>query len=122
VEIPLEFVDIIAALVQDSDEHCTVMTHRINDYLSPFQRREDFAHKYDLAIERTIKSMAQKNTYGLSMAAYQSIEHTTPNIPWVTHMKRSPKNHNSSLYNSTFVFIDGKFIISLYYHLIYNKL
>jgi hypothetical protein len=40
VEIPPIYLDLIAALVQDSDEPCTVLTSRINEILSPFLRNE----------------------------------------------------------------------------------
>jgi hypothetical protein len=41
IEIPTVYLDLIAALVQDSDEPCTVLTSRINDILSPFMRNEN---------------------------------------------------------------------------------
>jgi hypothetical protein len=41
------------------------------------------AHKFDLAIEKTIKQVAQKVTYGLKQEVYANIEHNAPNIPWV---------------------------------------
>lgn len=40
VEIPPAYMDLIAALVQDSDEPLTVLVARINDTLSPFARNE----------------------------------------------------------------------------------
>ncbi|KAI8079698.1 uncharacterized protein B0P05DRAFT_469850 [Gilbertella persicaria] len=105
IEIPTEFLDVIAALVQDSDEHFTVLVNRINDILSPFQRKEDVAHRYDLAIEKAVKAIAQKMPYGLGHADYVSMEHHAPNVPWVSveldhiHLIRLC---------SIFVFIDGK--------------
>lgn len=40
VEIPAEFLDLIAALVQDSEEPFTILSTRIDDLLSPFLRDE----------------------------------------------------------------------------------
>lgn len=40
IEIPPAYMDLIAALVQDSEEPLTVLTSRINDTLSPFLRNE----------------------------------------------------------------------------------
>lgn len=40
VEVPPEFLDLIAALVQDSEEPFTTLSTRIDDLLSPFLRNE----------------------------------------------------------------------------------
>ncbi|KAI9484132.1 MAG: hypothetical protein EXX96DRAFT_477345 [Benjaminiella poitrasii] len=94
IEIPLPYYDLIAALVQDSDEPCTVLTSRINDVLSPFLRNERIANKFDLAIEKVIKQVAHKCSYGLKQEIYDSIEHTAPNIPWVKYKNNIQKKKN----------------------------
>lgn len=40
VEIPPIYLDLIAALVQDSEEPLTVLSSRLDDLLSPFLRNE----------------------------------------------------------------------------------
>lgn len=40
-DIPASYMDLIAALVQDSDESFPALTSRINDLLSPFLRNEN---------------------------------------------------------------------------------
>lgn len=40
IEIPPAYMDLIAALTQDSEEPLTVLIARINDTLSPFARNE----------------------------------------------------------------------------------
>ncbi|KAF1800003.1 hypothetical protein FB192DRAFT_1286102, partial [Mucor lusitanicus] len=82
IEIPPAYMDLIAALVQDSDEPLTVLVARLNDTLSPFARNEKVAHKYDIAIEKAIRQTAQKCSYGLSQQVFDSVEHSMTNIPW----------------------------------------
>ncbi|KAI7889508.1 uncharacterized protein EV154DRAFT_423707, partial [Mucor mucedo] len=84
VEVPPEFLDLIAALVQDSEEPFTTLSTRIDDLLSPFLRSEADAHKFEYAIEKAIKKVAQKVNYGLTEEVYAKIEHTAPKIPWVS--------------------------------------
>ncbi|KAI8645241.1 hypothetical protein BD408DRAFT_339025, partial [Parasitella parasitica] len=82
VEISPVYMDLIAALTQDSEEPFTVLTARINDILSPFLRNEKMAHKYDVAIEKIIRQTAQRCSYGLSQQVFDSTEHSMANIPW----------------------------------------
>ncbi|KAL9538657.1 hypothetical protein MBANPS3_010766 [Mucor bainieri] len=88
IEIPAAYMDLIAALVQDSDEPLTVLVARVNDTLSPFARNEKVAHKYDIAIEKAIRQIAQKCSYGLSQQVFDSVEHTMTNIPWHLSISR----------------------------------
>jgi hypothetical protein len=41
VDIPSSYMDLIAALVEDSDESTPILANRINDLLSPFLRNEN---------------------------------------------------------------------------------
>ncbi|KAK4511579.1 uncharacterized protein ATC70_012795 [Mucor velutinosus] len=88
IEIPPAYMDLIAALVQDSDEPLTVLVARVNDTLSPFARSEKAAHKYDIAIEKAIRQTAQKCSYGLGQQVFDSIEHSMANIPWHLSISR----------------------------------
>lgn len=107
IEIPPAYMDLIAALVQDSDEPLTVLVARLNDTLSPFARNEKgnstrltrgggghsltpfvVAHKYDIAIEKAIRQTAQKCSYGLSQQVFDSVEHSMTNIPWHLSISR----------------------------------
>ncbi|KAL7320499.1 hypothetical protein PS15m_000385 [Mucor circinelloides] len=88
IEIPPAYMDLIAALTQDSEEPLTVLIARINDTLSPFARNEKVAHKYDIAIEKAVRQTAQKCSYGLSQQVFDSIEHTMTNIPWHLSISR----------------------------------
>lgn len=101
VEIPVDFMGLIAALVQDSEEPFTVLSTRIDDLLSPFLRNESgnlfnyfinntystffyiVSHKFEYAIEKAIKQVAHRVNYGLAEEVYANIEHTPPKIPWV---------------------------------------
>lgn len=46
------------------------------------------AHKFEYAIERAIKKVAQKVSYGLTEEVYAKIEHNAPKIPWVRNIKK----------------------------------
>lgn len=52
-EIPATYLDVIAALVQDSDEPFTVLLNRINDILSPFMRNESSNNSYFVSFTST---------------------------------------------------------------------
>lgn len=87
-DIPPSYLDVIAALVQDSDEPFTVLLSRINDTLSPFMRNESMAHKFDTAIEKVVKKIAHRVNYGLKEDVYANIEHSTPKVPWHLYLSR----------------------------------
>lgn len=107
VEIPPMYMDLIAALVQDSEEPFTVLSTRIDDLLSPFLRNENgkfyyfrkkkrVAHillirylasnKFESSIQKAIKKLARKVNYGLKEEVYANIEHTAQKIPWVIYL------------------------------------
>ncbi|GAA5811084.1 hypothetical protein MFLAVUS_004513 [Mucor flavus] len=82
VEIPPMYMDLIAALVQDSEEPFTVLSTRIDDLLSPFLRNENASNKFESSIQKAIKKLARKVNYGLKEEVYANIEHSAPKIPW----------------------------------------
>ncbi|KAI9360982.1 hypothetical protein BD770DRAFT_31715 [Pilaira anomala] len=88
VEIPPIYLDLIAALVQDSEEPLTVLSSRLDDLLSPFLRNEFVANKFEYAIQKAVKKIAYKANYGLTEEVYATIEHTAPKIPWHLHISR----------------------------------
>ncbi|KAI9254395.1 hypothetical protein EDC94DRAFT_524571, partial [Helicostylum pulchrum] len=86
IEIPPMYMDLIAALVQDSEEPFTVLSTRIDDLLSPFLRNENASNKFESAIQKAIRKLAHKVNYGLKEEVYANVEHTAPKIPWVMYL------------------------------------
>ncbi|KAG1183628.1 hypothetical protein G6F36_008310 [Rhizopus arrhizus] len=88
LEIPPAYFDLIASIVQDSEESLYALASRINDLLSPFLRAEKLSHMFEVAIQKAIKQVATPVKYGLSEEVYASIEHTSEKIPWHLHITR----------------------------------
>ncbi|CDH52569.1 hypothetical protein RO3G_06701 [Lichtheimia corymbifera JMRC:FSU:9682] len=80
-EYPRDYIDLIAALTQDSEESISQLSHRINDVLSPFSRNERFTEIFTESIERGIKSCASRAKYGLSPRVLTQLEGGPTMIP-----------------------------------------
>ncbi|KAI8368203.1 uncharacterized protein BYT42DRAFT_121964 [Radiomyces spectabilis] len=80
-QISAEYYDLVAALVQDSDESLSVLTMRLNDLLSPFNRYEEAADCYSEWIERTIKQVAHRERYGLQASILNDLEGAPATVP-----------------------------------------
>ncbi|KAI8878002.1 hypothetical protein K501DRAFT_196911, partial [Backusella circina FSU 941] len=86
--IPPNYADLIAALVQDSEEGLSDLCHRIDSLLSPFQRNEELAPYFLGGIEKSIRQLAALRYYGLNEDVFKSIQHNKLKIPWVRGNKQ----------------------------------
>ncbi|KAI9263451.1 chromatin assembly factor 1 subunit A-domain-containing protein [Phascolomyces articulosus] len=80
-EFPKEFLDVLSALCQDSDESSGQLSHRINEILSPFLRNEQFSDKFNEVIESAVKSIATRTKYGVSPSVLKGLECGITHIP-----------------------------------------
>ncbi|KAI7876009.1 hypothetical protein K492DRAFT_167584 [Lichtheimia hyalospora FSU 10163] len=96
-EYPRDYIDLVVALTQDSEESISQLAHRINDVLSPFARNERFTELFTESIERTIKSCASKTKYGLSPRVLTQLEGGPTMIPHHLSISRWEASDISSL-------------------------
>ncbi|CAO3587127.1 unnamed protein product [Absidia cylindrospora] len=72
---------LITMLVQDSDETLPVLASRLNELLSPFNRNEQATDIYLGLIERKIRSVANRQKYGLDLSILNQMENAPTSIP-----------------------------------------
>ncbi|KAL0077062.1 hypothetical protein F4703DRAFT_1243750 [Phycomyces blakesleeanus] len=80
-EIEHGYRDLIAALVQESDEKINLLSVRINSMLSPWIRKENAVDYFSELIERTIRAVAHRERYGVKHSAITSIEGAPISVP-----------------------------------------
>ncbi|KAI8878574.1 hypothetical protein K501DRAFT_336654 [Backusella circina FSU 941] len=80
-DLPQKYIDLIAVLVHDSDEHLEALCQRINALLSPFDRNEGASIYFYHAIEQIIKAVAYRERYGLADIVTLLNNGTTTSIP-----------------------------------------
>ncbi|KAI9033866.1 chromatin assembly factor 1 subunit A-domain-containing protein [Phycomyces nitens] len=80
-EIQPEYRDLIAALIQESDEKINLLSVRINSILSPWIRNENVADHFTDIIERAIRTVAHRERYGVNHGVLSSIEGAPTSVP-----------------------------------------
>ncbi|KAI9489372.1 hypothetical protein BDB00DRAFT_619555 [Zychaea mexicana] len=80
-QFPSQYLDVLSALCQDSDESSGQLSNRINEVLSPFLRNEDYSDHFTEIIETAVKSIATRTKYGVSPDVLSHLECAITNIP-----------------------------------------
>ncbi|KAG2199311.1 hypothetical protein INT47_012945, partial [Mucor saturninus] len=65
-DIPRQYTDLIALLAHESGEDLDTLAHRVNQFLSPFEKKEEVYHAFSNAIRDIINVTAHQERYGLA--------------------------------------------------------